>query len=131
MDPATIALAFTAIVKIIFTYAMVLLAVWLVVELCKWVGEYLRSIRREIAVVYKRQALDDLIALASDAEAKHELRLIQERHQGLIVPMDADDMPVNSQIRVVGAKNLSRSDEVGDLSVVGDDDSYSPVRVGV
>ena len=38
MDPATIALAFTAIVKLIVTYAMIVLAVWLVAELCKGVS---------------------------------------------------------------------------------------------
>lgn len=131
MDPATIALAFTAIFKMILTYAVILLAVWLVAELCKMVGQYLRSIRRELAVVYKRQALDDLIALAADAEAKRELQRIKERHEGLIVPMDEYDMPVNSQIRVVGAQNLSGKDAVDDLSAVGDDESYSPIKVGV
>jgi len=131
MDPLTIAVAFTTIVNVLAGYAIIFLAVWLVAELCRMVGEYLRDIRREIAVVYKRQALDELIALASDAEAKRELRRIKERHEGLIVPMDEDDVPVNSQIRVVGAKNLSRSDEVVDFCVVGDDDSYSPIKVGV
>ena len=131
MDPLSIAVAFTALFKLILTYAILFLAMWLVAELCKIVGQYLRSIMRGIAVVYKRQALDELIALASDAEAKRELRRIKEKHEGLIVPMDEDDMPVNSQIRVVGARNLSHSDEVADFSAVGDDESYSPIKVGV
>ena len=32
------------------TAAIIFLAVWLVVELCRVVGEYLRTIRREIAL---------------------------------------------------------------------------------
>lgn len=131
MDPLTIGMCFVGIVKLLAAYAIIFLAVWLVVELCRVVGEYLRTIRRELAVVYKRRALDDLIALASDAEAKRELNRIKAKHQGLIVPMDDNDMPVNSQIRVVGAKSLSGTDEVVDFSVVGDDDSYSPIKVGV
>jgi len=130
MDPLTIGMFVVGIAKMLAAYAIIFLAVWLVVELCRVVGEYLRNIRREIAVVYKRQALDDLIALASDAEAKRELNRIKEKHQGLIVPMDDNDMPVNSQIRVVGAKSLSGTDDVVDFSVVGDDDSYSPIKVG-
>ena len=131
MDPLTIGMCFVGIVKLLAAYAIIFLAVWLVVELCRVVGEYLRTIRRELAVVYKRRALDDLIALASDAEAKRELNRIKAKHQGLIVPRDDNDMPVNSQIRVVGAKSLSGTDEVVDFSVVGDDDSYSPIKVGV
>lgn len=131
MDPLTIGMFVVGIAKMLAAYAIIFLAVWLVVELCRVVGEYLRTIRRELAVVYKRQALDDLIALASDAEAKRELNRIKAKHQGLIVPMDDNDMPVNSQIRVVGAKSLSGTDEVVDFSVVGDDDSYSPIKVGV
>ena len=73
MDPLTIGMFVVGIAKMLAAYAIIFLAVWLVVELCRVVGEYLRNIGREIAVVYKRQALDDLIALASSVLVRHTL----------------------------------------------------------
>ena len=106
----------------IMKIAAIMLAAWIFAELCEAVGSYLRKTRHEIGLMYKRQAIDELIRAANDKDVKYELRRIQERHQGLVIPLDSDDNAVQDDIRIVSARECSR-DSVSDKVVIADDNS--------
>lgn len=126
MDPVSIFMVAASILDFIVQVVAIVFIAWVAVEVCKEVGSYLRKKRREIGILYKRSAIEELIKAAEDEEVKRNLRCIRERHMGLFVPLDANDDAVQTDVCSMKAKNYGR-DDMADMAVVADDDSMSPL----
>lgn len=126
MDPVTLIAFGSVVLKFLLDFAAIMLIAWLALEVCKEVCSYLREKRREVGVLYKRRAIEDLINAAKDEEVKQDLRCIREKHMGLFIPLDANDNAVEADVCSVKARDFAR-DDMADKMVIADDESMSPL----
>ena len=126
MDPVTLITVGSVIFKFLVDFAAIMLIAWLALEVCKAVAGYLKEKNREVGVLYKRQAIEDLINAAKDEEIKRDLRRIRERHMGLFVPLDVNNDAVEADVCSLKARDFVR-DDMGDKVVIADDESMCPV----
>jgi len=127
MDPVTLIAVGSAIFKFLVDFAAIMLIAWLAQEVCKAFAGYLKKKNREVGVLYKRQAIEELINAAKDEEVRSDLRRIRERHMGLFIPLDVNNDAVEADICSAKARYFGR-DDMGDKVVIGDDESMCPVE---
>ena len=126
MDPVTLITVGGMILKFLLDFAAIMLIAWIALEVCKEVSSYLREKRREVGVMYKHRAIEELIDAAKDEEVKQDLRCIREKHMGLFIPLDANDNAVEDDVCSAKVSDFSR-DDMADKMVFADDESMSPL----